>query len=104
MAKVQVKLDKVEITEESVPHNSFGRYVVTAHWLGVNRSEGVAYGVPGNNIKLALRLQRYMQDRLSKLKPEVAVDIEGDTYVANDYQGLNVRGRYMHADLRGHGY
>jgi hypothetical protein len=45
-----------------------------------------------------------MQDRLSKLKPEVAVDIEGDTYVANDYQGLNVRGRYMHADLRGHGY
>jgi hypothetical protein len=64
----------------------------------------VAYGVPGNNIKLALRLQRYLQDQLSVLKPEAAVDIEGDTYVSNDYRHLNIRGRHMDADLREFGY
>jgi hypothetical protein len=102
--KVQVKLEKVKITKETSPHSPLGRYVVTAYWFGVNRSVGVAYGIPGNKSKLALRMQKYMQDRLSNLKPEVAVDIDGNTYVANDYEGLAVRGRHLDADLRGHGY
>lgn len=67
----------------------------------VDRKNGLTYQLFTRQRKLAERLVRAINSQVVFTKPEVHTDVNGRTYVTNEYR---VIGRTMNADLRRLGF